>query len=354
MKSAQTKDTLPNFYINLAHNSQVQFILPTSFSPLFQTAFLIDAHTWFPFAKFRLTNPITICSKLATEALAIRDAVSSCYADISDRKIYRTKVDKNVSTIQIANAYETTSSFHVLIKIQTQQSSWTHTQNLILSGHVLILKIKFAHLDVCLLRLVFACPLDLHQSKFQANKENGTLNMSLAKNIAELLSLTTFNRESNTVLFDSSTAKRWPPPQLANGRPLDIGLTFPDPSVVGNYDSETMIVYQALTDMFTLSEMQLVQRQSGDHLYRDADFDLRESIRNMYLQAFCGRQRIALYCRNAGRSLVLTDIRTCGDILFLYEGIYNYCGRPTLAISYLNMIEIPDANVVSLTEDIKT
>jgi hypothetical protein len=104
MKSPQTKDTLPNFYINLAHHSQVQFILPTSFSPLFQTAFLIDAHTWFPFAKFRLTNPITICSKLATEALAIRDAVSSCYADISDRKIYRTKVNKKVSTIQIANS----------------------------------------------------------------------------------------------------------------------------------------------------------------------------------------------------------------------------------------------------------
>lgn len=352
-RSTRDKNILPEYYTNLAHAAQVQFILPISFSPLFQTALLIDAHTWFPFATFQLTDPITIHSKSASEALAIRDAVSLCYADISDRKVYYSNINKNKFNIQIVNAYETISSYHVLIKIQTQSSSWTHTQHLTLSGHMLILNIKFSHSDVCVIRLAFACSLDLHQSKFQPNIGNGTLNISLAKDTAELLSLTTFIREPITVLFDSTTAKRWPPPRLATGRLLDIGINFPAPSVVGDYDSETMIVYDALSAMFTHAEFQLLQRQPGDHLFRNADFDLRESLKQMYLQAFCGRQRIVLYTTKTGKPHSITDIRTYGDILFLYEGIYNYCGRPTLAVSYLDMMEIADADVNYLTQYIK-
>jgi hypothetical protein len=353
-KSAQTKDVLPEYYINLVNNAQIQFILPTSFSPLYQTALLIDANTWFPFAKFELTNPIITSSKLAAKALTVRDAVSLCCADITDRKVYHTTVDKNKSTFQIVNAYETASSFHVLIKIQTQKSSWTHTQNLILSGYVLILNIKFSQLDVSVLRLAFACPLNLHQSKFQADRAKGTLNIVLSKNTAELLSFITFNHESIVVLFDSTTAERWPFPRSATGRLIDIGLNLPAPLTVGGYDSETMIVYEALFAMFTLPEVQLLKRQSGDHLYRDADFDLRETLRQMYLQAFCGRQRVALYTTEAGKSHArINDIRTFGDILFLYEGMYNFCGRPTLAISYLNMMDIADADVIYLTQYIQ-
>jgi hypothetical protein len=347
------KSISPEFYTNLAHDAEIQFLLPTSFSPLFQTAWLIDAHTWFPFAKFRLIDSITIFSKSASKALAVRDVVSLCYADISDRKVYYSNVHKNQSSVQIINAYETSSSFHVILKIRTQVSSWTHTQNLIFSGHMLILSIKFSQTEICHLHLAFACSLDLPQSKFQPNIKNGTFNIVLAKNTAELLSLTTFIRESATVLFDSTTAKRWPPPRLASGRLLDIGLNFPAPSVVGNYDSETMIVFEALTNMFTRPEFQLLQRQSGDYLQRDADFDLRESLRQMYLQAFCARQRMVLYSTKMGRPHSTTDIRTYGDILFLYEGVYNYCGRPILAVSYLDMIEIKDADVNDVTQYIK-
>jgi hypothetical protein len=195
--------------------------------------------------------------------------------------------------------------------------------------------------------------LDLPQSKFQPNIKNGTFNIVLAKDTAELLSLITFIRESATGLFDSTTAKRWPPPRLASGRLLDIRLDFPAPYVVGNYNSETMTVFEALTNMFTGPEFQLLQRQSGDYLQRDVDFDLRESLRQMYLQAFCARQRMVLYSTKMGRPHSTTDIRTYGDILFLYEGVYNYCGRPILAVSYLDMIEIQDAAVNDLTQYIK-
>ena len=44
-KSAQDKDALPEFYMNPVNNAQVQFIVSTTFSSLFQTALLIDAHT---------------------------------------------------------------------------------------------------------------------------------------------------------------------------------------------------------------------------------------------------------------------------------------------------------------------
>ena len=300
---------------------------------------------WFPFANFQLKNPITICSKSAAKALTIRDAVFSCCADILDRKIYYAANDKKTSTVQIVNAYETTSSYHVLMKIQTQQSLWTHTQNLILSDHILLLNIKFSHSNVCSLRLAFACPLDLHQSKFQANISKGLLSITLSKMLI---------RESVTVLFDSTIAKLWPPPRLANGRLLEIRMDLPAPMTVGGYDSETMMVSEALTNMFTLLETPLLQRQSDAHLYRDADFDLRETLKFMYLQTFCGRQRIAWYSPKATRSLATAnDIRTYADILFLYEGMYNYCGRPILAVSYLDTTEITDANAVYLTQYIK-
>jgi hypothetical protein len=37
-RTAQDKNTSSEFFINLADDAQVQFILPTFFSPLFQTA----------------------------------------------------------------------------------------------------------------------------------------------------------------------------------------------------------------------------------------------------------------------------------------------------------------------------
>lgn len=292
-------------------------------------------------------------SKSAFEALTIRDAISTCHADVSNRKIYNSKSNNK---IQILNAYETTSSFHIQIQIQIQAqspSSWTHTQSLTLSKKVLILNIQFFPSDICPVRLVFACPLDLNQSKFQLSRKNGILNITLAKNTAELLSLTTFIREPTVTVFDSTTAKRWPLPRLANGRLLDVGLDFPGPAVVRGYDSETMIVHDAMTDMFTVSEFQLAQRQSGNHLQQDPDFDLRESIRQMYLYVFCGRQRLIWYTTKRGQPYSIADVRTCGDILFLYEGIYNFCGRPILAVSCLDMTEITDANVNYLTQYVK-
>jgi hypothetical protein len=116
--------------------------------------------------------------------------------------------------------------------------------------------------------------------------------MILTKDLAELISLTSFSRETNTHLFDSTTAKRWPPPRLADGRVLDPRPNLPSSAAVGEYDAKSEQFSRDMNAMFTISELTLVHRVSGEYLFRDADFDLRESIRHMFLHIFCGRQRL--------------------------------------------------------------
>ena len=86
-------------------------------------------------------------------------------------------------------------------------------------------------------------------------------------------------------------------------------------------------------DMFTISEIQLLKRQADVQFSRDADFDLRESIKMMILYAFCGRHRFVIYTTKALKPTSPADFRTYCDILFLFEGIFEYDNRPVLALS---------------------
>ena len=101
--------------------------------------------------------------------------------------------------------------------------------------------------------------------------------------------------------------------------------------------------------MFTFPELFLSRRQSDEHLFRDAYFVLRESIKNMFLHVFCARQRLAWYSTKTGSSQSPADIRTRGDRLFRYEGVFDYVGHPTIAISYLDMNEIKQSEVTNMT-----
>ena len=106
--------------------------------------------------------------------------------------------------------------------------------------------------------------------------------------------------------------------------------------------------------MFTLSELSLTQRSSGEHFFRDADYDLRESIKHMFLHVFCARQRLVWYSTKSGDTYTPTDMRTRCDILFLYEGIFDHGGHPVIAVSYLDMNEIKESEVAKLSTRIVT
>ena len=331
-------------YLNVAHQAQIQFILPVGFQSLAYTALLIDANHWFPFAKFQFTSvPTTFAPSMCN-----RDLLLSCFADICDRRIHSIDNDRT-SFVRLTNAYETASAFHLSIQVKARQSTWTHSTKLISSGHVLILVVKFSPKTLVTLRFAFPCPLNLSQSKFEAKPRDQLLTMILAKDLAELISLTSFSPEANTDLFDSSTAKRWPPPRLADGRALDPRLDLLSSAVAGGYDAKTSQFCQDMSAMFTISELTLVHRVSGEYLFRDADFDLRESIRHMFLHIFCARQRLVCYSKKSAENFSERDIRTRCDILFLFEGLFDHGDRPVMAVSYLDMNDIKESEVKKIT-----
>lgn len=173
--------------------------------------------------------------------------------------------------------------------------------------------------------------------------------MIVAKDVTELVSIVTLKTLNMTSLFKLKTATRWPPPGLANGFILEPRLDLPPPMVIGPYDTKTRQVMEALTAMFTLTEFHLAQRQTGDHLFHDPDFDLRESIRQMFLQAFAGRQRLAWYTTKTGLNRSPSDIRTCGDILLVYEGVFDHENQPLLALSCLDMDDIDESLAFLMT-----
>ena len=212
-----------------------------------------------------------------------------------------------------------------------------------------MLVLKFSPRTMITLRLAFPCPLNLTQSKFEPNANDDVFTMILTKDMAELISLTSFSQEMSADLFDSTTAKRWPPPGLANGRVLDPRPDLQSASEVGGYDSSTAQVFRDMGAMFTFSELTLTQRSSGEHFFRDADFDLRESIKYMLLHVFCARQRLVWYSTKSGDRYSPADIRTRCDILFLYEGIFDYGGHPVIAVTYLDMNDIKQSEVTNIT-----
>ncbi|CAF1570383.1 unnamed protein product [Rotaria magnacalcarata] len=101
---------------------------------------------------------------------------------------------------------------------------------------------------------------------------------------------------------------------------------------IGAYDAKIQQRSDELAAMFTFSELQLSIRRSREHLFRDAEFGLKESIKSMLLQVCRDRQHI----------------RTYGGILFFYEGIFDYCNRPVLTVSYSDMNDIEETNVADM------
>ena len=335
-------------YTDVAADARIRFVLPASCRSHFQTALLIDAHTWFPFVKFSFDKTRENASRALSQALTIRDLTSSCFADIADRTVHYAH-DNRTCSVRVVYAYETTSAFLVSLQVNAPQSAWTHAKKLSASGHRLILIISFSPRTMVTLRLTFTCPLTFSGSTFERDDASQRFTMVLAKDAAELMSLVTFTRESKKKLFDSATAKRWPPPRLANGSVLDPRLDLPAQMIIGTYDSKTMLLYDELTDMFTFSEIQLLKRQADVQFSRDADFDLRESIKMMILYAFCGRHRFVIYTTKALKPTSPADFRTYCDILFLFEGIFEYDNRPLLALSYVDMADIEDCKASGMT-----
>ena len=209
-------------YLNVAHDALIQFLLPVERPSLGCTALLIDATHSFPFAKFQFNSVPTIFSPLMSD----RDLLFSCFADICDRNIYYSDDDRTCS-VRLTNAWETASAFHLSMQVNARQSSWTYSKKLISSGQILILIVKFSSKSIVTLRLAFPCPLNLPQSKFESKASDHLLTMILSKDLAELISMTSFSRETNTHLFDSNTAKRWPPPRLADGRVWILDPIYP-------------------------------------------------------------------------------------------------------------------------------
>ncbi|CAM4761784.1 unnamed protein product [Rotaria magnacalcarata] len=60
---------------------------------------------------------------------------------------------------------------------------------------------------------------------------------------------------------------------------------------IGAYDAKIQQRSDELAAMFTFSELQLSIRRSREHLFRDAEFGLKESIKSMLLQVCRDRQR---------------------------------------------------------------
>ncbi|CAF3900031.1 unnamed protein product [Rotaria magnacalcarata] len=88
---------------------------------------------------------------------------------------------------------------------------------------------------------------------------------------------------------------------------------------IGAYDAKIQQRSDELAAMFTFSELQLSIRRSREHLFRDAEFGLKESIKSMLLQVCCDRQRI-----------------------------FDYCNRPALTVSYSDMNDIEETNVAGM------
>ena len=335
----QTGEDLLHGYLEIAARADIHFALPVCFRPSACTTFLIDTQSWFPFARLEFSESV---QHLPRSIMAVRDATSSCFADVCDRKKHIASNDRT-SHVQLVEAHETASSYVVLVRVNTQHPAWHHTTELASSKHAIIVRFKFSSKAAVTKCFAFACPLNLRESKFESNDRDQTLRMILAKDVAELVSIVTLKTQTMNNLFKLKTATRWPPPGLANGFVLEPRLDLPPPIVIGPYDTKTRQVMDALTAMFTLTEFHMAQRQTGDHLFHDPDFDLRESIRQMFLQAFAGRQRLAWYTTKTGLNRSPSDIRTCGDILLVYEGIFDHESQPLLALSCLDMDDIEDS-----------
>ncbi|CAF3289989.1 unnamed protein product [Rotaria socialis] len=109
---------------------------------------------------------------------------------------------------------------------------------------------------------------------------------------------------------------------------------FGEPSSFSYLIGNTKPVYIGITS-YTVSPVRYLFLGSGDLLC-------------------CGRQCLRWYKTKTGNHHSPTDIRTYGDILFLYEGIFDYCNRPGLAVSYLDMNDIEETNVADMTRLVRT
>ncbi|CAF3803108.1 unnamed protein product [Rotaria socialis] len=110
--------------------------------------------------------------------------------------------------------------------------------------------------------------------------------------------------------------------------------------------------------LFVCDESAILQlvRSMHNSEFRQTTTTTAESSQIEYsLRAVCcGRQCLRWYKTKTGNHHSPTDIRTYGDILFLYEGIFDYCNRPGLAVSYLDLNDIEETNVADMTRLVRT
>lgn len=323
-------------YTSLAENATLEFILPSSVNNWKSShAFLIDAHSWYPFAKVNLSSPMSLTYPDASFAMSVRDAVCSCFANPMDR-IPIMIDNKKPTNIQLMNAYETVSDYHLLFrKGLTDNPFLLPLIDISIDEHLRALVLKFMNGKKGYYAIDFPCPLQWYIRPVEY--EDTSFHIILPKDTAELLSSILFNR--NKPIFDRQQMTLWPCARFSCGKvicPVKRGEQI----LLSNGDVDTLLMHRALTRMF--SSMDGVQNKLLNSK-QNIDYELRQLIFTMYYYVYLSHTRVfhILKPHEQQQAHLITEL------IIIIDGVYrrNPNGEePYLPLIYLDTRHYPEPN----------